>query len=48
MQEITSDVFYDHIDRYDPNGEDHYVGEVEYHLLCDDKPYEGMESHREA
>ena len=48
MQEITSDVFYDHIDRYDPNGENHYVGEVEYHLLCDDKPYEGMESHREA
>ncbi len=48
MQEITSDVFYDHIDHYDPNGEGHYVGEVEYHLLCDDKPYEGMESHREA
>ena len=44
MQEITSDVFYDHIDRYDPNGEDHYVGEVEYHLLLvptDDFGYPG-------
>ena len=28
--------------------ERHFVGEVDYHLLCDDKPYEGAKSHREA
>ena len=26
----------------------YFVGEVDYHLLISDKPYEGMRSHREA
>lgn len=31
-----------------PNNEYHFAGEVDYHLLCDDKPYAGLRSHREA
>ncbi len=48
MHEIKNDVFYDHIKQYDPDSEYHFVGEVEYHLLKDDKPYDGVRSHREA
>ena len=48
MYEIKNDVFYDHIKQYDPNSEYHFVGEVEYHLLKNDKHYEGLQSHREA
>ena len=48
MHEIKNDAFYDQIKQYDPNSEDHFVGEVEYHLLKDDKPYDGVRSHREA
>ena len=48
MQRIDNDSFYEFIKQYDPNSEYHLVGEVDYHLLNDDKPYEGMTSHREA
>ena len=48
MKRIDNDTFYDYIKQYDPDREYHLVGEVDYHLLSDDKPYEGMESHREA
>ena len=48
MKRIDHDTFYEYIKRYDPDGEAHLVGEVDYHLLRDDKPYEGMRSHREA
>ena len=48
MHEISYDVFYDLAKQYDPNSEFHMIGEVDYHLLCDDKPYEGLKSHREA
>ena len=48
MRRIESDVFYDHIKQYDPDSEYHFVGAVDYHLLCDDEPYEGVRSHREA
>ena len=48
MQIIENDAFYEYIKRYDPNSQDHLVGEVVYHLLRDDSPYEGMRSHREA
>ncbi|MCR5323655.1 MAG: hypothetical protein K6E85_10350 [Lachnospiraceae bacterium] len=48
MYEIKYDVFYDHIKQYDPDIECHLVGEVEDHLLKDDKPYDGLQSHREA
>ena len=48
MYEIKNDVFYDFIKQYDSDPEYHFVGEVDYHLLKDDKPYEGLQSHREA
>jgi hypothetical protein len=48
MKRIDNDAFYDHIKQYDPNSEYHLVGEVDYHLLSDDMPYEGIESHRQA
>ena len=48
MYEIKNDAFYDFIKKYDPNNEYHFAGEVDYHLLCDDKPYAGLRSHREA
>jgi len=48
MQIIDNDAFYEYIKQYDPDIEYHLVGEVDYHLLSDDEPYEGMRSHREA
>ena len=48
MERTDKDAFYEYIKQYDPNGEYHLVGEVDYHLLRDDKPYEGINSHREA
>jgi hypothetical protein len=48
MHEIKKDVFYDLVKKYDSDSENHYVGEVRYYLLSDDRPYEGMKSHREA
>ena len=48
MKRIDNDSFYEYIKKYDPDSEYHLVGEVEYHLLCDEKLYEGMRSHREA
>lgn len=48
MQGIINDVFYDFIKQYDSDSEYHFVGEVAYHLLRDDKAYEGAKSHREA
>ena len=48
MKRIENDAFFEYIKRYDPDSGYHLVGEVDYHLLSDDKPYEGMKSHREA
>ena len=48
MKRLDNDTFYDYIRPYDPDSEYHLVGEVDYHLLSDDKPYEGLLSHREA
>ena len=48
MKEIKKDAFYDLAGQYDLNSEHHLVGEVEFYLLGDDKPYEGLKSHREA
>jgi len=48
MYEIKNDDFYNYIKQYDSDPEYHLVGEVDYHLLKDDKPYEGLQSHREA
>lgn len=48
MRKIKEDAFYDLINRYDPDGREHAVGEVVYYLLCDYSPYRGLESHREA
>ncbi len=48
MYEIKNDAFYDYIKHYDSDPEYHFVGEVDYHLLKYDKPYEGLQSHREA
>ena len=48
MREISNDAFYDFIKQYDQDREHHLVGEVDYYLLTDDKPYEGLRSHREA
>ena len=48
MHEIKNDGFYDLAKQYDPDPEYHLVGEVDYHLLEDDKPYEGLQSHRDA
>ena len=48
MHEIEHDAFYDLAKRYDSDDEHHVVGEVDYRLLCDEKPYEGLISHRKA
>ena len=48
MKEITKDTFYDFIRPYDLDDEYYFVGEVDYHLLKSDKPYEDLQSHREA
>jgi hypothetical protein len=48
MNEVKNDIFYDYIKQYDSDCEYHFVGEVEYHLLKSDKPYEGLQSHRKA
>ncbi len=48
MYEIKDDVFYDLAERYDADPEHHCIGEVIYYLLSDDKPYDGLLSHREA
>ena len=48
MKRLDNDAFYEYIKRYDPDTEYHLVGEVDYNLLSDDKPYEGVRSHREA
>ncbi len=48
MHEIRNDVFYDLTKQYSTDEEHHMIGEVEYYLLCDDNPYDGLKSHREA
>ena len=48
MKRIENDTFYEYIKQYDQNSEYHLVGEVDYHLLSDEKPYEGVRSHKEA
>ena len=48
MKRIENDAFYEYIKQYDQNSEYHLAGEVDYHLLSDEKPYEGVRSHREA
>ncbi len=48
MKIIDSDSFYEFVKKYDPDSKYHFAGEVDYHLLCDDKPYEGTRSHKEA
>ena len=48
MHEIEYDAFYDLAAQYDSDNERHMVGEVEYRLLRDEKPYEGLISHRAA
>ena len=48
MKSIDNDAFYEYIKQYDSDSEYHLVGEVDYHLLTDEKPYEGLKSHREA
>ena len=48
MYEMKHDEFYGFIRPYDLDDEYYFVGEVDYHLLKSDKPYEGLQSHREA
>lgn len=48
MKRIDRDAFYDFIKQYDPDSMYHFVGAVDYHLLCDEDPYAGMISHKEA
>ena len=48
MQEIINDGFYELVGQYDTDIKHHLVGEVDYYLLSDDKPYEGQRSHRKA
>ena len=48
MKRIENDYFYEYLKKYDPDSKYHFAGEVDYHLLLDDKPYEGMKSHREV
>ena len=48
MQEIPNDAFYEFAKQYSPNSEFHMVGEVDYHLLRDDRAYEGLKSHKAA
>ena len=48
MKRIDNDSFYEFIKKYDPDSRYHFVGEVDYHLLKSDKPYEDLRSHREA
>ena len=46
MKRIDDDAFYEYIKQYDPDSEYHSVGEVDYHLLSDDKPYENPPERR--
>lgn len=48
MKKIVNDAFYEYIKQDGQDSKYHLVGEVDYHLLYDDKPYEGLNSHREA
>ena len=48
MNEIKNDDFYDLVKQYDSDPDYYFVGEVDYHMLEDDKPYEGLQSHRKA
>jgi len=48
MKRIDDDAFYKYIEKYDPDREHHLVGEVDYHLLRDEKGYAGLQSHKEA
>ena len=48
MHEIINDAFYDFAKLYDTDPEHHLIGEVDYHILCDEKPFEGLRSHKEA
>ena len=48
MKEIKNDAFYNLVKQYDSDTEHHLVGEVDYYILDDNKPYEGLRSHREA
>ncbi len=48
MREITSDRFYDLAGQYDSDDGHHLVGEVDYHLLRDEKPCNRLQSHRDA
>ena len=48
MKRMDNDAFFQYINQYDPDSEYPLVGEVDYHLLSDDRPYEGIKSHREA
>ena len=48
MRRIDNDAFYEYIKQYDPNSEYHTAGAVNYHLLSDDKVYDGIDSHKEA
>ena len=48
MFEIQNDAFYNFIKKYDPDREYNFAGEVEYHLLKSDDPYNGLQSHKEA
>ena len=48
MHEIVSDAFYEFTKQYDMDREHHLVGEVDYHIVSDDRPYDGLMSHREA
>ncbi len=48
MQRIKKDIFFDFIRKYNSDSDYHFVGEVNYYLLHDDKAYNGIRSHREA
>lgn len=48
MYAIENDAFYDLVKQYDSDNEHYLVGEVDYYLLSDEEPYEGLKSHRNA
>ena len=48
MYEIENDMFYEFAEEYGSVGTDRFIGEVGYFLIGDDKPYEGLRSHKEA
>ncbi len=48
MYEIKNDAFCGFIKQYDSDPEYHFAGEVDFHLLEDDEPYQGLQSHRAA